>query len=65
MENATELLLELQSALKHIGLNYMDILDDYRDHLKDCERKGNDLNLVSLFNLIEKPDDDPIFVDHW
>ncbi len=65
MENAPELLLELQLALKHIGLNHLDILDDYRDYLKDCETKRQDLNLVSVFNFIESPDDDPIFVDQW
>lgn len=40
MESAEAQLREIQLALKYCDLDYKEILEDYREHLKDLERKA-------------------------
>ena len=39
MESAEAQLREIQLALKYCDLDYKEILEDYREHLKDLEQK--------------------------
>lgn len=40
MESAEAQLREIQLALKYCDLDYQEILEDYREHLKDLEQKA-------------------------
>ncbi len=49
MESAETQLREIHLALKHCDLDYREILEDYREHLKDLERKsGNGVKRKQL-----------------
>ena len=49
MESAEARLREIQLALKYCDLDYREILEDYREHLKDLEREAAGKNREKPF----------------
>ncbi len=49
MESAEAQLREIQLALRYCELDYEDILEDYREYLKDLKRKTELEKNIKLF----------------
>ena len=53
MESAEAQLREIQLALKYCGLDYHEILEDYREHLKELRKRAN---IGKHFDSYPKPE---------